>query len=199
MTVVPDVLQVAQPEVQVAQMAVPPADDVPEAQAVQAPDENPKFTSQVWQVTVVPAVLQVAQPEVQAAQLAVPPADVVPAVQEVQAPDENPKLTSQVWQVTADPLLLQVAQPEVQAVQLAAVPPADSVPLAQAEQVPAPELRIKLGLHAEQKVPAATVQLEHPVAVPLQAYCADVSEPKAMSTRSAIVFNFIISNIRERL
>lgn len=198
-TVVPEVLHVAQPVAQAAQAAVPPADVCPEGQDVQAPLENPKLTSQVWQVTVVPEVLQVAHPEVQAAQVAVPPAEVCPEGQAVQAPDANPKFAVQVWQVTAVPLLLQVAHPVVQAVQLAVVPPADSVPLAQAEQVPAPELKLKLGLHAEQVSPPAVVQLEHPllVAVALQVYCAEVSEPKAMSTRSAIVFNFIISNIRE--
>lgn len=87
MTVVPDVLQVAHPAVQAAQVAVPPADEVPAAQAVQAPLAKPKLTSQVWQVTVVPAVLQVAQPEVQAVQVVVvPPGEVVPAPQAVQAP-----------------------------------------------------------------------------------------------------------------
>lgn len=94
--------------------------------------------------------------------------------------------------------MLQVAHPAVQAVQLAAVPPADSVPLAQAEQVPAPELKLKLGLHAEQVVPPAVVQLEHPllVAAASQVYCEEVSKARAMSTSIEIVFNFIISNIR---
>ena len=144
----------------------------------------------------VPAVLHVAHPVVQAVQAAVPPAEVVPAVQAVQAPDANPKFSEHVWHVTAEPLLLQVAHPLVQAVQEAAVPPADSVPAAQAVQVPGPELKLKLGLQAVQVVPPATVQVEHPVADASQV-CAEVSEPRAMSTSIEIVFNFIISNIRE--
>ena len=47
MTVVPEVLQVAHPVVQAAHVAVPPADVCPAGQAVQAPDENPKFAEQV--------------------------------------------------------------------------------------------------------------------------------------------------------
>ena len=95
-TVVPDVLHVAHPVVQAAQIAVPPADVVPAAQAVQAPLEKPKSAEHVWHVTVVPEVLQVAHPVVQAEQMAVPPAEVVPAAQEVQAPAANPKLASHV-------------------------------------------------------------------------------------------------------
>lgn len=96
MTVVPEVLQVAHPVVQAAQVAVPPAEVCPEGQAVQTPLEKPKSAEHVWQVTVVPAVLHVAHPVVQAAHVAVPPAEVCPDGQAVQAPFKKPKLASQV-------------------------------------------------------------------------------------------------------
>ena len=97
MTVVPTVLQVAHPVVQAAQIAVPPAEVVPAAQAVQAPFEKPKLSEHVWQVTVTPEVLQVAHPVVQAAQdVVVPPGEVVPAAQAVQAPVARKKLAEQV-------------------------------------------------------------------------------------------------------